>query len=81
LDLDELEIRAGELLTIVGPNGAGKSTLLRILHFLEVPDEGDMQFDGQDINHPVSLDLRRRIAMVFQRSALFNGSVKDIILF
>ncbi len=39
LDIAQLKIHQGELLSIIGPNGAGKSTLLRLLHFLESPVE------------------------------------------
>jgi tungstate transport system ATP-binding protein len=81
LDVDDLEIRSGELLTIIGPNGAGKSTLLRLLHFLEDPDEGAIHYDGVEIDYPVPLEFRRRIAMVFQRATLFNRSVRDNIAY
>jgi tungstate transport system ATP-binding protein len=81
LDIDDLEVHPGELLTIIGPNGAGKSTLLRLLHFLEGPDEGVIHYDGEEIYYPVPLELRRRIAMVFQRATLFNRSVRDNIAY
>jgi tungstate transport system ATP-binding protein len=81
LDVEELEIRPGELLTIIGPNGAGKSTLLRLLHFLEAPQEGQIWYDGKRMQHPVPLAFRRRIGMVFQRATLFNRSVRENILY
>ncbi len=79
VDIDHLSIRAGELLSILGPNGAGKSTLLRLLHFLEPPDEGKVSFGGQVINYPAPINVRRKIAMVFQRSIMFNRSVRENI--
>ena len=79
LDIEDLEIRQGELLTIIGPNGAGKSTLLRLLHFLEAPEKGEIHYGGSRIHYPVSLAFRRRIGMVFQRATLFNRSVRDNI--
>src|ERR1700683_4273821 len=43
-----LEVRSGELLALLGPSGSGKTTLLRIIAGLDWPDEGQVQFDGQD---------------------------------
>lgn len=81
LDIAQLEILQGELLSIIGPNGAGKSTLLRLLHFLESPDEGEIHYAGRKIYFPVPLELRRSISMVFQRTVLFNRSVRENIAF
>ena len=81
LDIAHLDIHQGELLSIIGPNGAGKSTLLRLLHFLESPDEGEIHYAGQKIHFPVPLELRRSISMVFQRTVLFNRSVRENIAF
>lgn len=81
LDIEELEIQRGELLAIIGPNGAGKSTLLRLLHFLEASDEGQIRYDGMQIQYPVALDFRRRIGMVFQRATLFNRTVRENIYY
>ena len=44
-----LTLNAGEALTVLGPSGSGKTTLLRMIAGLERPDEGKIQFDGQDI--------------------------------
>ncbi len=45
----DLEIQKGELIAIVGASGAGKSTLLHILGSLDVPDEGSLTINGQDV--------------------------------
>ncbi len=45
----DLTIDAGEVVAIVGPSGAGKSTLLHILGGLDVPKEGQVMFNGQDL--------------------------------
>ena len=67
-DID-LEVRAGEFITILGPSGCGKSTLLRIIAGLEPQSEGTVVIDG------VSMDGlapdKRDIAMVFQSYALY----------
>ena len=43
----DLEIRAGELVSIMGPSGSGKSTLLNIVGLLDSPTSGEYFFDGQ----------------------------------
>jgi ABC-type lipoprotein export system ATPase subunit len=44
-----LTIEAGHVISIVGPSGAGKSTLLHILGALDVPTQGQVNFNGQDV--------------------------------
>lgn len=44
-----LDIRQGEIVSIVGPSGAGKTTLLQILGSLDRPDSGEVRYDGTDI--------------------------------
>ncbi|HVD04360.1 MAG TPA: ATP-binding cassette domain-containing protein, partial [Gemmatimonadaceae bacterium] len=64
-----LEIGAGELLALIGASGSGKTTTLRIVAGHDVPDEGQVMLDGQDItNLPPQ---RRDFGMVFQHYALF----------
>ncbi|WP_369910062.1 ABC transporter ATP-binding protein [Limnohabitans sp. MMS-10A-192] len=46
-----LEVREGEVVTIIGANGAGKSTLLKSIVGLEKPQSGTIHFNGQDITH------------------------------
>jgi tungstate transport system ATP-binding protein len=81
LNVDELTIRRGEILALIGPNGAGKSTLLRTLHFLEPFDQGEILYKGRKVGFPIDLKTRRKIAMVFQRPVLFNGTVRDNIAY
>ncbi len=64
-----LEIRAGELFTLLGPSGCGKTTLLRTLAGLEEPDSGSIQFGAERVEHRPS--HLRNIGMVFQSYALF----------
>jgi len=65
-----LEIHSGELIAILGPSGSGKTTLLRVVAGLEWPDEGEVQFDGQDaLSHSVG---ERNVGFVFQHYALFR---------
>jgi tungstate transport system ATP-binding protein len=70
-----LEVYAGEVLALIGPNGAGKSTLLRVMGMLQRPDQGTVVFRGQNALNGNSLELRRRIATVFQEPLLLNATV------
>lgn len=74
----DLDVRRGEVVTLIGPSGSGKTTVLRCLNGLEVPDAGVVEFVGQlavDFSTPVSKTqlaaLRDRSAMVFQHYNLF----------
>ena len=66
----DLEIGAGEMVTIVGPSGAGKSTLLHLIGTLDLPTEGRILYGGRDVTRLGSSDLaefrNRSIGFVFQ---------------
>lgn len=66
LDDVTLDVRAGELLTLVGPSGCGKSTLLDLLAGLTEPTSGRILLDGAPVDGP-GLDR----GIVFQQYALF----------
>jgi len=78
LDVAHLDIRRGEILSIIGPSGMGKSTLLRLLNFLEPPTSGTIHFRGKTFNgsQEVPLALRRRVTTVFQQPVLLRRSVE-----
>lgn len=63
------EIEGGTFFCVLGEPGAGKTTLLRIIAGLEIPDEGDVFFDGQEVT--LFPPQKRNIAMVFQDFALY----------
>ena len=70
------DVRRGEVITIMGPSGVGKSVLLKMLIGLLSTDAGSIQFDGQEVttmnDHELTI-VRRRIAYLFQGSALFDS--------
>jgi tungstate transport system ATP-binding protein len=81
LDVDRLQVSAGEILALVGPSGAGKSTLLRVLNFLEAPAAGRIRFDGREVAHDAPLDVRRQVTMVFQRPILQRADVRTNLVY
>jgi putative ABC transport system ATP-binding protein len=77
--LDALDARLppGGLTVVAGPSGSGKSTLLRLCNRLEVPSTGVVCHRGTPIAERDPLELRRDVAMVFQRPVTFAGTVLD----
>lgn len=64
-----LTIDKGEIHGIIGASGAGKSTLLRLMNLLELPDEGEVEVNGQKLTNLSSKELRqarKSIGMIFQ---------------
>ena len=69
VDNVSLDIEPGEFFALLGPSGCGKTTLLRMLAGLEIPTEGHILIDGQDMgNIPPN---KRAVNMVFQSYAVF----------
>jgi ABC-type multidrug transport system fused ATPase/permease subunit len=81
--LREVSLRAqpGRMMALVGPTGAGKSTLVNLLPAFYEPTAGRITVDGHDISR-ISLDsLRAQISVVSQEPFLFNGTVRENILY
>ncbi len=84
LDGLDLDVRHGEMLTVLGPSGCGKTTLLRLVAGLEVPDGGTIDIAGRRVAGPGGSvpPQRRRVGMVFQDLALFpHLSVADNVAY
>ncbi|MFH0931468.1 MAG: phosphate ABC transporter ATP-binding protein [Candidatus Zixiibacteriota bacterium] len=77
----DLSIEPEEICTILGPSGSGKSTLLRLINRLEEASSGSILLDGIDIKELEVLNLRQRVSLVFQVPVMFEGDVKDNLLF
>lgn len=73
-----IDIKEGEVITIIGPSGSGKSTFLRTLNQLTIPEKGnvafmDRKFYLSKLNKHEKLQLRQRFSMVFQHYNLFKN--------
>lgn len=71
-----LHIKKGEVTVIMGGSGSGKTTLLRLIAGLHTPTSGSIWFDGEDlakVSRKRLYELRMRVGMVFQYSALLNS--------
>lgn len=66
-------IQKGEKVVVIGPSGSGKSTFLRCLNLLEVPTDGEIWFEGNNITDKKTNinKLRSKMGMVFQQFNLF----------
>ncbi len=69
LDDINLQIHDGEFVTLLGPSGCGKTTTLRIIAGFLDPDEGNVIFEGKNINGVPA--YKRQVNTIFQRYALF----------
>jgi len=79
LDGVSFHIHPGEKVAIVGPSGAGKSTIFHLLLRFYDPSSGQVTFDGVRLTDCDPLELRRRIALVPQETAIFAASLRDNI--
>ena len=76
-----LDIRAGETIALTGENGAGKTTLVDLLLRLYQLDSGRILLDGVDVETLNLESLRGQIGVVPQNALLFDGTVRDNILY
>jgi branched-chain amino acid transport system ATP-binding protein len=76
-----LQMQAGEIVTVIGPNGAGKSTLLAALMGL-LPAQGDIRYEGNDCSGLLTEErVRRGICLVPERRELFTEmTVEDNLI-
>jgi len=81
LDRINLDVEAGQTVALVGETGAGKTTIVKLLTRFHDPIEGCVSVDGVDLRAVTQQSLRKQMGMVLQDPFLFNGSVKENILF
>lgn len=77
--LDDLtaDVPASGITAVTGPSGSGKSTFLRCCNLLEVPTAGRILFRGAPLTDRDPQQVRRTVAMVFQRPTVFPGTALD----
>lgn len=76
-----LTVEFGKVCAIVGTNGSGKSTLTYLLPRLYQPDNGQVLFDGRDINDYSLRSVRSQVASVTQEAVLFDADVRSNIAY
>jgi ATP-binding cassette subfamily B protein/subfamily B ATP-binding cassette protein MsbA len=76
-----LHVRPGETVALVGETGAGKTTLIKLLCRFYDPTEGCVLVDGNDLRQVTQTSLRRQMGIVLQDPFLFNGTVRENIVF
>ncbi len=81
LDGIDLTVDEGQTVALVGETGAGKTTIVKLLTRFHDPTSGRVCVDGVDLRTVRQASLRRQMGMVLQDPFLFNGSVKENILF
>ena len=83
LVLDDISFRVepGQMVAFVGATGVGKTTLTQLISRFYDPTGGRILLDGRDIRTITLESLHRNVAMVFQDTFLFNGTIADNIAF
>ena len=74
-----LDIKKGEVIAVIGATGSGKSSLVNLIPRFYDADEGVVSVDGVNIRDYKLDTLRRKIAVVLQKTELFSGTVADNI--
>ncbi len=81
IDSFSLTVREGEKIAIVGPTGAGKTTIVKLLMDFYPVDSGEILINGIEMKHIPKENLRSKIAMVLQDTWLFEGTIRDNIVY
>jgi ABC-type multidrug transport system fused ATPase/permease subunit len=76
-----IDFKVNQLVALVGPSGSGKSTLIDLLPCLRLPTKGIIQVDGINFNKYTLQSIRQLISYVPQFPQIFNGSIKNHILY
>ena len=77
----DLDIAAGEMVTLTGPSGGGKTTLMKLMLGLYAPEGGSVRIDGRDLATIDPADWRARVGVVMQDDRLLSGTIADNIAF
>ncbi len=75
------DLRSGDCVAIVGPSGSGKSTIVNLIPRLWDVTAGRVLFDGKDVRDLTLHSLREEIGVVTQETYLFNGTIRENLLY
>ena len=76
-----MHVHSGQTVAIVGPTGAGKTTIVKLLMRFYELNGGTIFIDGKDIRDFARKDLRSLFGMVLQDTWLFNGTIKENLMY
>ena len=74
-------LHSGDCVAIVGPSGSGKSTIVNLIPRLWDVSGGSVSFDGRDVRDWTLHSLRSEVGVVTQETYLFNGTIRDNLLY
>ncbi len=75
------QMRPGEVVALVGPSGAGKTSIANLIPRFYDPVSGRVTVEGHDVREVELASLRRQVAVVLQDTFLFNGTVRDNVVY
>lgn len=79
LSLNDINIAANRVTSIVGQSGAGKSTFLKLLNRMIEPDQGEIWMNNKPLSKIDPVNLRRRVVMLGQEPVIFDGDLRENI--
>ncbi|HBH11924.1 MAG: ABC transporter related [Clostridiales bacterium 38_11] len=80
INIKSLTIPSHKIVCITGESGGGKTTLLKLLNKMISPDSGEIFYLDVPLEELDSINLRRKVIMLPQNPAIYNGSIKDNLL-
>lgn len=81
IDNISFKFQPERIYSLIGPSGAGKSSFLRLLNRLDEPTGGDVLFHDKKHVEFTACELRRKVGYLFQTPYLFEGTVRDNLLY
>ena len=76
-----IDVKAGQKIAIVGPTGAGKTTIVNLLMRFYELNGGEILIDGTPVSQVTREDVRSQFGMVLQDAWLFEGTLRDNIVY
>jgi len=81
LEKINLNFGKGTYVVLTGGSGSGKSTILNILYRFRKPNDGSVEWDGTNLFGVPLESFREQVAVMFQKTMIYEGTVRDNILF